>query len=150
MKRVIVYTCVCLIIIIISIVSCKQKKITQYVDNKETHIAQDSSSVKDMPVLKFAKTRYDFGTIRKEDTTVTVSFEFQNTGDVPLVIQKVDVSCGCLSAEYPKQPIMPNGKGDITVKANTKDFTGAFNKTLFVKSNATEDVILLRIVGQIK
>jgi hypothetical protein len=150
MKRVIVNTCVCLIVLMISIVACKQKKTAQYADHKENQTVLDSSDVKNIPVLKFAKTRYDFGTVKKKDTPIHIVFEFQNIGDVPLVIHKVDVSCGCLSAEYPKDPTMPKNSGNIKVKIDAKDFTGAFNKTLFVKSNAAEDVILLRITGQIK
>ena len=149
MKKVIVYACAGLVVLLLSNVSCKQKNKTQFVDNKETNMALDSLAVKDMPVLKFAKTRHDFGTA-KADTQITIRFEFRNEGNVPLMIHKVDVSCGCLSAEFPKQPTLPNEKGTVSVKIDTRNLPGAFNKTLFVKSNATEDVILLRIVGQIK
>ena len=111
----------------------------------------DSLNRKDMPVLKFAKLRYNFGTFKKKATSsFVVKFKFQNVGNAPLVIYKVDVSCGCLSADYPRHPIMPNQKGIITVMVSEQDFAGAFNKTLFVRSNATEDIILLRIVGKIK
>lgn len=150
MKRVIVYTCTGFAVLLLGTVSCKQKDTTQRIDNKETYMVLDSSKVRNMPVLKFVKNRYDFGTAKKKDTPIAVIFEFQNTGDVPLVIQKVDVSCGCLSADYPKEPILPNEKGTISVQVNVNDFTGAFNKTLFVKSNTIEDVILLRILGQVK
>ena len=150
MKRVIVYACTGFAVLLLGIVSCKQKNTTQYVDNKETYIVLDSSEVKNMPVLKFDKTRYDFGTIKKKDAPIAVIFEFHNIGDIPLVIQKVDVSCGCLSVDYPDEPILPKEKGTISVQVDVQDSTGAFNKTLFVKSNSTEDVILLRIIGQIK
>ena len=129
----------------------RQKKTTPYVDNNETHATvADSSDVKDMAVMKFVETRYDFGTVKPKGAPIDIVFEYQNTGGVPLVIIKVDVSCGCMSVEFPKEPTMPGRKGTINVKIDTKGFTGYFNKTLFVKSNATEDVILLRIVGQIK
>ena len=150
MKKVIIYTCTGLIVVLSSIVVLKQKKSTPYVDNSEIHTIADSSDVKGMPVLKFAKTRYDFGSVRAKGAPIDVAFEFQNTGDVPLIIHKVDVSCGCMTVEFPKEPTSPRQKGIITVTVDTKGREGAFNKNLFVKSNATEDVILLRIVGQIK
>ena len=150
MKKVIIYTCIGFIVMLSSIVILRQKKTTTYVVKRETHTVTDSSEVKGMPVLKFAETRNDFGTVRPKGASIDIVFEFQNTGDVPLLIQKVDVSCGCLSVEFPKEPTASGRKGSIKVTIDTKDFTGAFNKTLFVKSNATEDVILLRILGQIK
>ena len=153
MKKVIIYICATLVVLPLCIVSCKQKNKTQLVDNKKTNMALDSSDVKNMPVLKFTKTRHDFGTFKKEKiipiNIIHIDFEFQNVGDVPLLIHKVDVSCGCFSVEYPKEPTKPNEKGIIEVKVDAQNITGAFNKTLFVKSNATEDVILLRIFGQI-
>ena len=160
MKKTIIYGCTGLIILILSIGIVRQKKtiprvdIIQYidtvlyVDKREIDMTVDSLNIKDMPVMKFAETRYDFG-ITKKNTQITVLFEFINKGDTPLVIYKVDVSCGCLSVEYPKQPIMPNKKGIVEIKINTQNLTGTFNKPVFVKSNATKGIIPLRIVGQI-
>ena len=150
MNKVIVCVCIGFVVLLSSITVVCRKKTALHVDSKENIVAVDSSDVRDMAVLKFAKSKYDFGVVKKENTPIHCIFDFQNEGGAPLVIQKIDVSCGCLSVEYPKEPITPKQKGKIPVKIDTKDFTGTFNKTLFVKSNATEDVILLRIVGQIK
>jgi len=150
MKKVVIFACAGLVVLTLSVFLLGQKKTTLYVDKKDTNTAIESSEVQGMPVLKFAKTKYDFGSIKKEDSPITVVFEFQNEGDVPLVIQKVDVSCGCMSIEYPKQPTMPKGTGTILVKIDLQNQSGTFNRTLFVKSNATEDLILLRIKGQVK
>jgi len=157
MKKNIIFVCSSFVILLLSIGTLKLKNTfqnfgtVQYIDTTLyiTNVALDSLNIKDMPVLQFAEPKYDFGIIKK-NTQITVRFEFMNEGDAPLVIYKVDVSCGCMSAEYPKQPIKPNEKGTISVKIDTQRFLGSFNKNLFVKSNATEDVILLRIVGQIK
>ena len=149
MKKIAIVTCAGLVVLLFGVVIVLQKKTTLYVENEIEHIAPDSLKVPNMPVLKFKKTRYDFGTAKK-DTPITVRFEFRNEGDATLVIYKVDVSCGCLSPDFPKQPVRPDEKGTVEVRIDTKGITGVFNKTLFVRSNATEDVILLRIVGQIK
>ena len=150
MKTCLIYACISIVIFFVIGIGCNKKKVEISEDKEEIFSVMDSTSqIKDMPVLKFEKTKYDFGTIKK-DSPLTVCFNMQNTGDAPLVIYKVDVSCGCLTADYPKQPMKVNEKGVITVTADTKGFTGAFNKTLFVRSNAIEDIILLRIFGQIK
>ena len=102
-------------------------------------------------LIQFTSKRYDFGKLRiRKNPEVRVDFEFTNTGNEPLVILKTDVSCGCLSAEYPKNPIQPGKEGKITVTVDTKDQKGEFNKHLFVKSSAVNDVELLRIKGTLK
>lgn len=87
---------------------------------------------------------------RKEQQYVDVEYEFENTGNKPLVIIKADVSCGCMTVDYTKQPIKKGGKGYVKVKIDTKNQEGDFNKSVFIKSNATNNIELLRIVGKIK
>ena len=153
-KTVIIITCAGLAVLLLGLGIVWHKKTTRYVENITEHIVPDSLNIPNMPVLKFAKTRHDFGSYKKEKkmpiNVIHIDFEFQNIGDVPLVIYRADVSCGCLSVDLPKDPTMPKGTGTIKVKVDVQDYTGSFNKTLFVRSNATEDVVLLRIVGQIK
>ena len=154
MKKVIVYAIAGLVVLLLGRAVLLQKKKTLYVENNIEHIVPDSFYIPNMPVLKLAYIRYDFGVFKKEKrlpvNVINIDFEFQNVGEAPLVILKVDVSCSCLSVDFPKEPIMPKGKGIIKVKVDAQGLTGDFNKTLFVRSNATEDIILLRIVGQIK
>lgn len=40
-------------------------------------------------------------------------FEFTNTGEKPLVITKIDVSCGCIETDYVKTPIMKGESSKI-------------------------------------
>ena len=155
MKKVFVYACASIAVLLLCFGIVRQKKTVLYEENRISYVESDSSSnIPNMPVLKFANTKYDFGVFKsqKKDSinVINIDYAFQNDGDVPLVISKVDVSCGCLTVDFPKEPIMPKGNGVIKVKVNFQNNTSAFNKTLFVRSNATEDVILLRVVGQIK
>jgi len=150
MKKVIISICSGLAILIMTMGAVRQKTKTPLAEFGETHIATDTTTVENMPVIKFEQTRSDFGTVRKRNTPITVAFKFQNIGSVPLLIHKVDVSCGCMTVEFPTEPILYGQEGSVLVTIVTNDFTGAFNKTLFLKSNAIEDVTLLRIVGQIR
>ena len=40
-------------------------------------------------------------------------------------------------------------KGQIKVIFNAKGFSGKFSKSIFVKSNAKEDVVVLKIEGKV-
>lgn len=59
-----------------------------------------------------------------------IDFKMKNNGQDPLVILKADVSCGCVSVDYPKEPIMPD-KEKAPSKISTINQYGFFNKQLF-------------------
>lgn len=44
------------------------------------------------PKIEFAKTNHDFGEIKEEGGNATFEFEFKNTGDEPLKLEKVKAS----------------------------------------------------------
>ena len=76
----------------------------------------------------------DFGHI-PEGQKLDVSFRFKNTGSLPLVIARVQPSCGCTVAEQPKDPIAPGAEGQIRATFNSQGRPGVNHKTLFVSSN---------------
>lgn len=87
------------------------------------------------PVLTFAETKHDFGNIKQGDIVEHV-FKFKNTGNAPLVIKQVDVTCGCTTPEWPKEPIAPGKSGTIKAVFNSAGKMGQQNKVITVQSNA--------------
>jgi hypothetical protein len=76
----------------------------------------------------------DFGKI-PEGQQLEVAFRFRNTGNMPLIIVRVQPSCGCTVAEQPTEPIAPGGEGQIKAIFNSKGHAGVNHKTLFVTAN---------------
>jgi hypothetical protein len=76
----------------------------------------------------------DFGKI-EEGQKLEVSFRFKNTGDKPLIIERVQPSCGCTVAEQSKDPIAPGAEGQIKASFNSEGRAGINHKTLFVYAN---------------
>jgi hypothetical protein len=76
----------------------------------------------------------DFGKIQ-EGQKLEVSFRFKNTGDKPLVIERVQPSCGCTVAEQSTEPIAPGGEGQVKASFNSQGRTGVNHKTLFITAN---------------
>lgn len=101
----------------------------------------------DGPQIEFSKSDHDFGDIRK-NVNATFKFIFTNTGNDVLVISDVKTSCGCTVPSWPKEPVLPGGKGAITIVYEA-DETGAFSKNIKVISNATNSMIELRISGNV-
>ena len=95
--------------------------------------------------ISVPKTVVDFGTCdwQKEHTAV---FKIRNTGRLPLVIHNVELSCGCLEAEYTQEPVKPGGEAEVraTFKAEQP---GYFRKTMRVHCNTGQPPVVLRVEG---
>ena len=74
------------------------------------------------------------------------TFRLKNTGEKPLVIQDVVTSCGCLTVDYPQEPVMP-GKEAVLRVTYKADSPGYFNKVVTVYCNAEDSPIRLRVSG---
>lgn len=101
------------------------------------------------PVITFEKTKHDFGKINEADGRVTEVFTFKNEGASPLVLSNVRASCGCTTPKWTQEPVEPGQTGTITVTYNPNGRPGKFNKTITVKSNATEPEKKLYITGEV-
>lgn len=98
-------------------------------------------------VLKLEKTSHNFGKFA-EDTPVSYSFAFTNTGDEPLVIHQAMSSCGCTVPQFPKDPIKPGAKGEIKVTYNGKGkYPGHFKKAVTIRSNASNKLVRIYVEG---
>lgn len=95
--------------------------------------------------MSFDKLTQDFGTIT-EDTEHKASYIVTNTGENPLIIEKVDVSCGCTTAKKPDKPILPGKSDKIEIIFHPK--VGQLNeqkKTITVTANTDPKIVVLNI-----
>ena len=83
--------------------------------------------------ISFDKTTFDYGTV-KSGADGHRLFVVKNTGDKPLIISKVQASCGCTTPEWSQDPIMPGKTAQIKVGYNTT-IVGPFTKIIEVYSN---------------
>lgn len=99
--------------------------------------------------ISFNKTVHNFGKIKEADGTVSTVFEFVNTGNVPVIIQDVQTSCGCTTPEYSKQPVRAGEKGFVKAVFDPAGRPGSFTKEITVKSNAENSPMVLKITGTV-
>ena len=99
--------------------------------------AQEASTAKQNgPVIMFEKRMHDFGDMYQGDK-VEETFKFTNAGTEPLIITNVQVTCGCTTPKgWPRDPIPPGGKAELTVAFNSAGKSGRQNKVVTVVSNA--------------
>lgn len=101
-------------------------------------------------VLQFDKKVHDFGFFPRPKSGVTsCEFAFTNSGNAPLVLNKVIASCGCTTPEWTDKPIPPGGKGSIKVTYNATT-AGTFNKSITVYSNSKNGTVRLMVKGRVE
>jgi len=122
-------------VLTISVLSCGQNK-------------KNDKKSEQKPEMIFNETDYNFGVLDFKGNG-TYEFIFKNTGKVPLIIKRVDSSCGCTTPEWSKTPVKPKGKGKIVVKYDTKRI-GSFIKSIKVYSNAENSPVELIVRGEVK
>lgn len=97
--------------------------------------------------IEFKSEVIDYGEIAKGSDGIRV-FEFTNTGNSPLVITRVNSSCGCTIPKKPEEPIAPGETGEIEVEYNTQ-IVGPIRKTITVYSNAEVPAKSIKIKGRV-
>lgn len=101
-------------------------------------------------VIKFDKTTHDFGSFQKpKEGVAKCEFTFTNTGDAPLVINKVIATCGCTTPKWTSEPVPAGGKGSIQVTYNTST-AGSFSKSINIYSNSKNGNVKLTITGKVE
>ena len=112
-------------------------------DAKKTEVAP----AKNGPVAKFDQLENNFGEI-PQGTPKGAEFKLTNTGNEPLIIESAQPSCGCTNLKYEKDPILPGKTVPITATYNAAN-PGGFAKTITVRTNASDQPIILTIKGTV-
>jgi hypothetical protein len=79
-------------------------------------------------------TQRDFGSI-PEGQKLEIAYRFLNSGNRPLIIARVQPSCGCTVAEQPSEPILPGKEGVIKASFNSEGRVGINHKKIYVIAN---------------
>lgn len=79
---------------------------------------------------------------------VTITYNFTNTGNKPLVISKVYSSCGCTDVEWTKSPVPAGGKGHVTAVFDAKAI-GHFYKEIGIYCNASDVPLYVEFNGEV-
>lgn len=101
-----------------------------------------------LSTVSISKHKVDLGSFmwsEVQETEITIS----NTGKVPLVINDIITSCGCISVEYSKKPFQPNKTLSLKIRYKA-DHPEYFDKTITIYCNAENSPLRLRITGNAK
>lgn len=107
----------------------------------------DSSLLDNQPLttVSLSSSQIEMGNFSWEKEQ-EVEFEICNTGEIPLVINDVITSCGCVTAKYVKKPFNPHeiAKMKIIYKSERPE---RFDKTITVYCNASNAPLRVEVTG---
>lgn len=110
--------------------------------------AQEGEEPMTGPKIYFSEKSFDFGEITQGEKVEHV-FEFENTGNEPLILSDVRTTCGCTAPEWPREPIAPGKTGRLKVVFNSAGKMGMQNKVITVMSNAVNNPERVKIVTNV-
>lgn len=100
-------------------------------------------------VLVLHPANVDFGKVSKaRHLRLEFKVRLENRGSKPLVINKTDVSCGCMSFDVRQKTVLPGKSVEAAVIVNTDGAVGYFNKSVFIRSAADNDLEIIRVKGE--
>ena len=71
-------------------------------------------------------------------------YHFTNTGNQPLMIENINVSCTCTKFTFPKKPILPGEKGIVHISFDTNKKYSWQDRILKISSNAKNNPAIIR------
>lgn len=117
--------------------------------NQQADTRLQQAAVMPKTTIDFYETKYDFGKIKQGDV-VKHAYKFKNSGTNPLLISKVDVSCGCTVPSFSKEPIAPGAEGEIILQYNSKGHPGKQIKNAMVHSNGQAESISISFEADVE
>lgn len=99
------------------------------------------------PRLTSNKSFFNFGQVEWKHPVVA-DYIITNTGDKPLVMSNVTVSCDCTEVNWTKTPIAPGASGTISVTFDAK-MLGRFEKSVGIYSNSEPSLVYLKFGGEV-
>ena len=101
--------------------------------------------------MRFERTQIDAGHIGEDDTPPSYTFKWHNEGTAPLIITRVQTTCGCAAATYGRQPVRTGGEGTVTVTYHPKGHPGSFDRRIFVYTQLSDKMptAILHLTGTV-
>lgn len=94
-----------------------------------------------LPKIEIDQTSFYFGQIFSGEKATHV-FKFHNSGNAPLIIDKVRQSCGCTATILSSKILQPGSGGELQATFNSTGFNGPVVKTIYLHSNDPSSPVL--------
>lgn len=100
----------------------------------------------------FGSRRVDAGTMHEQDAPRSYTFRWRNVGNKPLVITRIQTTCGCARPAFSREPVAVGESAEITVTYHPKGHPGSFLRKIFVYTQLSErqPTAILELAGVVE
>ncbi len=110
----------------------------------------ESAAPQSPPKVAISNPIFDFGAV-SQGTKVSNDFVISNSGSIPLIIQRVEPTCGCTAAVPEKNTLQPGEKTSVKVTFDTTGFEGYKVKSVRLYTNDPSEISsVLTLQGTVK
>lgn len=106
-------------------------------------------SISDSIITHRGADTIDFGRVR-EGERIAREFTLRNDADIAMVITRLDLSCGCVEADYPKQPLKPGQEKQMTLTLDTRNLGGWIFKSVKMNTSLSSKPYVLYITAEVE
>lgn len=86
------------------------------------------------PQVAAPESSFVFGNLYQGEKATHI-FTFSNSGDAPLIVEKVRSSCGCTAAMASKKTLQPGESGEVKATFDSTRFRGPIAKKVYLYTN---------------
>lgn len=99
--------------------------------------------------LRFETRTLDLKTLSEDDAPSVHRFPYVNDSDQPVVILRVETTCGCAKPAYVREPILPGARGEVAVTFYPRGRSGVLNRSVYVYTSASTEPVQLTLRGNV-
>lgn len=102
--------------------------------------------------MRFDTRRIETPELHEDGAPTTYTYRWHNDGKEPLVVTRIQTSCGCAKAKHDKRPVPAGGQGEIKVTYHPQGHPGDFQRKIFVYTQLsdTRPTAVLELTGHVK
>ena len=120
------------------------RELSEEVMNKYPNIAISDSILNSTK----AEAEFDFGRLGSGEVIEKVLI-IKNCSKQPFVIEHIKVDCGCITVDYPEEPILPGKRRSVRLTFNSKAQHGWVFKTVEFKTSVSDKTFKLKTTCEI-
>lgn len=106
---------------------------------------KDDDAIAELTEISCSTKEVDLGRFKhleKQNRAIAI----RNTGQIPLVVNGITVSCGCTTVDYDKKPVLPGETAIFHINYQA-EYLGRFDKAVSIYCNTSSSPILIKVKG---
>jgi hypothetical protein len=138
-----------IIALALGIVSCGGRQRSATTADEKAETADMVIALSDSIIMNVGADTLSLGRVH-EGEIISKTIAIRNSAEKPMVITKLDLTCGCITADYPKRPIKAGEEATMSLDFNSKGTGGWVYKTALIYTSLTVKPFMLVVTAEVE